>query len=160
MPQLKKPITPNFWFNTPEDVQAAVEHYVSVFPNSKITNHSVLHHTPTPGGDTHVYAFELNGQPYMAINGGDLFKFTEAMSLMVICETQEDIDYYWSKLSAVPESEQCGWCKDKWGVTWQITPDFLNEVMASGDKDKVEKMTQAFMPMKKIILADLKKAVE
>lgn len=155
-----KPITPNLWFNTPEDVQAAVEYYVSVFPNSKITNHSVLHHTPTPGGDTHVYVFELNGQPYMAINGGDIFKFTEAISLMVICETQEDIDYYWSKLSAVPESEQCGWCKDKWGVTWQVTPAYMNEVMSSGDAEKVERMTQAFMPMKKIVIADLKKAVE
>jgi predicted 3-demethylubiquinone-9 3-methyltransferase (glyoxalase superfamily) len=89
-----------------------------------------------------------------------MFKFTEAMSLMVICETQDDIDYYWSKLSAVPEAEQCGWCKDKWGVTWQITPEYLNQVMSSGDQEKINKCTEAFMPMKKIILEDLKKAVE
>ncbi len=155
-----KPITPNLWFDTKEDLKAAVDLYVSVFPNSKITNTVTMHQTPTPGGDTMVISFELNGQPFTAINGGPLFKFTEALSLAIRCETQEEIDYYWEKLSADPKAEQCGWCKDKWGVSWQVTPTFLNEVMASGDQAKISRVTQCFLPMKKIDLAVLEKAAE
>ena len=170
MPPLIKPITPHLWFDTPEKVKEAVEYYVSVFsggagsgsagPNSKITSHTVLHSTPTPGGDTHVYEFELNGQRFMAINGGDIFKFNEAVSFIITCETQEELDAYWSKLSAVKESEQCGWCKDKFGLVWQITPVYLDEVMSSGDQARIDKITQALLPMKKIVIVDLKKAAE
>ncbi len=155
-----EPITPHLWFSTSAQVKEAVEFYVAVFPNSKITSHTVLHSTPAPGGDTHVYEFELNGQRFMAINGGDIFKFNEAISFIITCETQDEIDDYWSKLSAVSASEQCGWCKDKFGLVWQITPVYLDEVMSSGDQAKIDRVTQAFMPMKKIIIADLKKAVE
>jgi predicted 3-demethylubiquinone-9 3-methyltransferase (glyoxalase superfamily) len=158
MTPLIKPITPHLWFDTPEQVKAAVEYYVSVFPNSKIINSYVLHSTPTPGGDTFVYEFELNGQRFMAINGGDIFKFNEAVSFIITCETQAEPDAYWSKLSAVPASEQCGWCKDKFGLVWQITPSYLDEVMSSGDQAKINRVTQAFLPMKKIIIADLKQA--
>lgn len=158
MPQLIKPITPHLWFDTPEKVKEAVEYYVSVFPNSKVLSTYVLHNTPTPGGDTFVYEFEMNGQRFMAINGGDIFKFNEAVSFIITCETQEELDMYWSKLSAVPESEQCGWCKDKFGLVWQISPLFLDEVMASGDQAKIDRVTQAFLPMKKIVIADLEKA--
>lgn len=160
MAALIKPITPHLWFTTPEQVKEAVEYYVATFPDSKITSHTVLHNTPTPGGDTHVYEFELNGQRFMAINGGDIFKFNEAVSFIITCETQEELDDYWSKLSAVKESEQCGWCKDKFGVVWQITPKYLDDVMSSGDQAKIDKVTQAFMPMKKIVIADLQKALE
>ena len=160
MAQLIKPITPHLWFSIPEQVKEAVEYYVSVFPNSKILSSSVLHNTPTSGGDTFVYEFELNGQRFMAINGGDIFKFNEAVSFIVTCETQEELDAYWSKLSAVPESEQCGWCKDKFGLVWQITPTYLEEVMTSGDQARIDRVTQAFLPMKKIVIADLQKAAE
>ena len=160
MTPLIKPITPHLWFTTPEQVKEAVEYYVATFPNSNITSHTVLHSTPTPGGDTHVYEFELNGQRFMTINGGDIFKFNEAVSFIITCETQEELDAYWSKLSAVKESEQCGWCKDKFGLVWQITPLYLDEVMSSGDQAKIDRVTQAFLPMKKIVIADLKKAAE
>jgi predicted 3-demethylubiquinone-9 3-methyltransferase (glyoxalase superfamily) len=155
-----KPITPHLWFDTPEKVKAAVEYYVSVFPNSKTLSSYVLHNTPTPGGDTFVYEFALNGQRFIAINGGDLFKFNEAISFIITCESQEELDAYWSKLSAVPASEQCGWCKDKFGLIWQITPVYLDEVMSSGNQAKIDRVTQAFLPMKKIIISDLKKAAE
>lgn len=160
MTTLIKPITPHLWFDTAAQVKEAVEYYVSVFPNSKILHTSALHNTPTPGGDTFVYEFELNGQRFMAINGGDIFKFNEAVSFIVTVETQEELDMYWSKLSAVPASEQCGWCKDKFGLVWQITPAYLDEVMSSGDQARIDKVTQAFLPMKKIVIADLKKAAE
>ncbi|MFA6042206.1 MAG: VOC family protein [Patescibacteria group bacterium] len=160
MNPLMKPITPHLWFDTPEKVKAAVEYYVSVFPNSKTLSSYVLHNTPTPGGDTFVYEFALNGQRFIAINGGDLFKFNEAISFIITCESQEELDAYWSKLSAVPASEQCGWCKDKFGLIWQITPVYLDEVMSSGNQAKIDRVTQAFLPMKKIIISDLKKAAE
>lgn len=96
----------------------------------------------------------------MAINGGDIFKFNEAVSFIITCKDQEELDMYWSKLSGVPESEQCGWCKDKFGLVWQITPVYLDELMTGGDQAKIDRVTQAFLPMKKIVIADLQKAAE
>ena len=152
-----KPITPHLWFDTADQVKEATAYYVSVFPNSKITNTTTLHSTPTPGGDTVVISFELNGRPFMAINGGPIFKFNESVSFIITCEDQAEIDYYWSKLSAVPESEQCGWCKDKYGLSWQVTPSWMDEVMTSGDQAKIDRITQAFLPMKKIDLGALQR---
>ncbi len=96
----------------------------------------------------------------MAISAGPIFKFNEAISLLIPCESQEEIDYYWEKLSAVPESEQCGWLKDKYGVSWQIAPSVMNEMLASGDKEKIARVTQAFLKMKKFDIAELKEAYE
>lgn len=157
-PTSLKPITPTLWYDTLADAKAAVDFYVAIFPNSKITNSATMNHTPTPGGDTMVISFELNGQPFTAFNGGPIFKFTEAISLTISCETQAEIDYYWEKLSADPKSEQCGWLKDKYGVSWQVTPTLMEEVMASGDQAKIDRVTLCFMPMKKMDLAALKKA--
>jgi predicted 3-demethylubiquinone-9 3-methyltransferase (glyoxalase superfamily) len=145
-------IIPNLWFN--RNAKEAVDYYVSVFKDSKIISTTYY---PTEGledfqkdfaGDVLTVEFELFGQRFVAINAGDDFHFTEAVSFAVMCKDQEEIDYYWSKLSAVPESEQCGWCKDKYGLSWQINPENMEELM---------KQPNAFSTMlkqKKIVIAE------
>jgi predicted 3-demethylubiquinone-9 3-methyltransferase (glyoxalase superfamily) len=147
-------ITPHLWFD--KEAKQAAEFYTSIFPNSRITEVTTLHNTPT--GDCDVVAFELNGQPFMAISAGPLFKFNESISFMVSCDTQEEIDYFWGKLSAVPQAEQCGWLKDKFGLSWQIVPSVLGEMMK--DARKRDRVTQAFLKMKKFNIAELQKAYE
>src|SRR3990167_10170013 len=129
-------ITPHLWYD--KEAMEAAEFYVSVFPNSKINNVTTLHDTPS--GDADVVSFELDGQPFMAISAGPLFKFNEAISFMVNCENQEEIDHYWDALSAVPESEQCGWLKDKYGLSWQIVPSALNEMLKDKDEKKIARV--------------------
>jgi predicted 3-demethylubiquinone-9 3-methyltransferase (glyoxalase superfamily) len=94
----------------------------------------------------------------MLISAGPLFKFNEAVSFMVRCDTQEEIDYYWEKLSAVPEAEQCGWLKDKYGLSWQIVPTVMGEMMKKGTREQIDRLTQAFLPMKKMDIESLKRA--
>jgi predicted 3-demethylubiquinone-9 3-methyltransferase (glyoxalase superfamily) len=147
-------IVPHLWFD--REAREAAEFYVSVFPESRITNVTTLRDTPS--GDCDVVSFELAGQPFMAISAGPLFKFNEAISLMVYCETQEEIDYYWEKLSAVPEAEQCGWLKDKYGLSWQIVPTRMDELLRGGSEEQVARVTQAFLPMKKLEIAALERA--
>jgi predicted 3-demethylubiquinone-9 3-methyltransferase (glyoxalase superfamily) len=149
-----KKITPHLWYD--KEAKEAAEYYVSVFPNSKINSVTTLHNTPS--GDCDVVSFELNGQPFMAISAGPVFKFNEAVSFIVYCDDQKEIDYYWEKLSFVPESEQCGWCKDKFGLSWQVVPTALDEMMATDDAAKLERVTQAFLKMKKFDLAELERA--
>ena len=129
-------IVPNLWFNG--NAREAAEYYVSVFPNSKITGDSKYPASSEDGladfqlelaGKDLTVEFELNGEAFTAINAGPEFKFNEAVSFAVACKDQEEIDYFWSKLSSVPESEQCGWCKDKYGVSWQIVPANMEELM-------------------------------
>lgn len=150
-------IVPHLWFD--KEVKEAAEFYVSIFPNSKINSIKTLHNTPsdTPSGDTDVVSFELNGQPFMAISAGPLFKFNESVSFIVYCKDQKEINYYWEKLSAVPESEQCGWLKDKYGLSWQIVPEEMDEMMEKGTVEQIDRLTQAFLPMKKLDIAKLKK---
>jgi predicted 3-demethylubiquinone-9 3-methyltransferase (glyoxalase superfamily) len=147
-------ITPHLWFD--KEAKEAAEFYTSVFPNSKITNITTLHDTPS--GDCDVVSFELSGQPFMAISAGPLFKFNEAISFIIPCETQDEIDYYWEKLSAVPEAEQCGWLKDKYGLSWQVSPTVLGEMMKNGTREQIDRVTQAFLPMKKFDIAALNRA--
>ncbi len=149
-------IIPHLWFD--KEVKEASEFYTSVFPNSRIMRITTLHDTPS--GDCDVVSFELSGQPFMAISAGPFFKFNEAVSFMVHCDTQEEIDYYWEKLSAVPESEQCGWLKDKYGVSWQIVPKAMDEMMQKGSKDQLARVTEVFLKMKKFDIAALQKAYE
>lgn len=149
-------IIPHLWFA--KEAKEAAKFYVSIFPNSKITNVTTLHDTPS--GDCDVVSFKLLGQPFMAISAGPLFKFNESISFIVPCKTQKEIDYYWEKLSAVPESEQCGWLKDKYGLSWQIVPAEMDKMMATKDKGKLARVTEAFLKMKKFDLAELKKAAE
>ena len=152
-----KKIIPHLWFDT--QAKEAAEYYVSVFPNSKITNSITLHNTPS--GDTDMVSFELSGQPFMAISAGPLFKFNEAVSFVVPCEDQKEIDYYWEKLSVDPKSEQCGWCKDKFGLSWQIAPmALMGKIMGNKDKQKGARAMQEMMKMKKIDIATLEKAAE
>lgn len=111
-----------------------------------------------PEGTVMTVEFELEDMKFLGLNGGPVFKFNEAVSFIIDCDTQEEVDYYWSKLSAVPESEQCGWCKDKFGVSWQVTPNVLNELIADPDKAKAGRVMEAMLKMKKIVIADLEKA--
>ncbi len=130
-------ITPNLWFDG--NAKEAVNFYLSVFPDSKITATS---HYPNEGladfqkelaGKELTIDFELTGQRFTAINAGPEFKFNEAVSFMISCKDQAEIDYFWSKLSTVPESEQCGWCKDKYGLSWQVVPANMEELMQKPD---------------------------
>ena len=151
-----KPITPHLWFD--KEAKEAAQFYCSVFPNSKITSVTTLRDTPS--GDCDVVAFELNGQPFMAISAGPLFKFNESISFMVSCETQAEIDRYWEKLSAVPAAEQCGWVKDKYGLSWQIVPTAMNEMWEKGTPEQLARVTQAFLKMKKFDIARLQDAFD
>lgn len=156
MVTIKPKIVPHLWYD--KEAKEAAEFYCSIFPDSKITNITTLHDTPS--GDCDVVSFELSGQPFMAISAGPLFKFNESISFIVYCDTQEQIDYYWNKLSAVPEAEQCGWLKDKYGLSWQIAPANMDEMMRRGSKEQIARVTQAFLKMKKFDLAELQKAYE
>jgi len=150
-------ITPHLWFD--KEAQEAAEFYVSVFGgDSRIGKTATLHNTPS--GDTLVVPFTLLGCEFLSINGGPIFKFNEAISLIVNCVDQAEVDYYWEKLSAVPEAEQCGWLKDKYGLSWQIVPTRMGEMMQNGTPEQIDRVTQAFLPMKKLIIADLEKAYQ
>jgi predicted 3-demethylubiquinone-9 3-methyltransferase (glyoxalase superfamily) len=147
-------IVPHLWYD--KEAKEAAEFYVSVFPGSKITNVTTLHDTPT--GDTDIVSFDLFGQPFMAISAGPLFKFNESISLMVYCEDQAEIDRYWDKLSADPEAEQCGWLKDKYGLSWQIVSKRMDEMLQGGTAEQIARVTQAFLPMKKLDIGELERA--
>jgi predicted 3-demethylubiquinone-9 3-methyltransferase (glyoxalase superfamily) len=156
MAQMSNRIVPHLWFD--KAAREAAEFYCSVFPNSRINNITTLHDTPS--GECDVVSFELSGQPFMAISAGPLFKFNESISFIVYCEGQEEIDFYWDRLSAVPEAEQCGWLKDKYGLSWQIVPTCMDEMMRDEDHDKTERVTKAFLGMKKFDIAKLEMAYE
>jgi predicted 3-demethylubiquinone-9 3-methyltransferase (glyoxalase superfamily) len=133
---MQQKITPNLWFDG--NAQEAVDYYVSVFPDSKILSTEHYPQSEAEGladfqtdmaGKVLMIEFELHGVRFTAINAGPEFKFNEAVSFAVTCKDQEEIDYYWGKLSRVPESEQCGWCKDQFGLSWQIVPENMGELM-------------------------------
>lgn len=156
-------IVPNLWFNG--NAKEAVEYYVSVFPDSEITD--VVHY-PTEGladfqqhlaGEVLTMTFKLAGQDFIAINAGSEFQFNEAVSMMVNCKDQEEIDYYWEKLSAHPENEQCGWCKDGFGLSWQVTPADMDTHMKDASGAYNPKAFAAMMQMKKLDIAALEAAV-
>jgi predicted 3-demethylubiquinone-9 3-methyltransferase (glyoxalase superfamily) len=149
-------ITPNLWFD--KEAGEAAKFYTSVFKDSRIKNITTLHDTPS--GTVEVVTIELFGQEFVLFNGGPLFKFNEAISLAVNCETQEEIDYYWGKLSADPEAEQCGWLKDKYGLSWQIVPRDMEKMLQDKDARRVARVTQAFLQMKKIDIQTLKQVYE
>jgi len=150
----RQAITPHLWFD--KEAREAARFYTSIFPNSRIISTTTLHHTPS--GDVDVVSFELSGQRFMAINGGPTFRFNEAISFVVGCGSQEEIDYYWKKLSADPGAEQCGWLKDRYGLSWQITSTAMSEMLLNGSKAQVARVTEAFLKMKKLDIAELKKA--
>lgn len=147
-------ITPFLWFDG--NAEEAATFYASVFKNSKIVSKS-----PGPDGKPMVVSFQLDGQAFVGLNGGPMFKFTEAVSFSIKAETQEEIDYFWGKLSSGGGQEsRCGWLKDKFGLSWQVVPPVLGQLMGDKDAAKAGRVMQALMKMDKIIIADLKKAYE
>lgn len=153
-------VTTFLWFN--DNAEEAANFYCSVFKNSKIV-HSVPYVEAVPGPKVNVMMieFEIDGQSFMALNGGPQFKFTEAISLVVNCETQQEIDYFWEKLSEDGGQQvECGWVKDKYGLSWQIVPSNLMTEILTGDKEQVARVMKAVMQMKKLDIAELKKAAE
>jgi len=150
-------ITTFLWFDN--NAEEAVNFYVSIFKNSRILNTTRYGESgPGPKGTVMTIAFQLDGQEFTALNGGPQFKFTEAISLVVHCQTQEEVDYFWEKLSEGGEKIECGWLKDKFGLAWQIVPDVLFEVFGQGDEQKTERVMKAVMQMKKLDIQGLKQA--
>jgi predicted 3-demethylubiquinone-9 3-methyltransferase (glyoxalase superfamily) len=152
-------ITTFLWFDS--NAEEAVDFYISVFKNSRVIGLS-RYGDPGPGpkGSIMTIDFELEGVRYTALNGGPNFKFAEAMSLVVRCETQDEVDYYWEKLSEGGQKVECGWLKDKFGLAWQITPSFLIEQLLSDDQQKVDRVMKAMMQMKKLDIEGIRKAAE
>jgi predicted 3-demethylubiquinone-9 3-methyltransferase (glyoxalase superfamily) len=164
-------ITPFLWFD--RNCEEAVNYYVETFNGAPGSDKSskinfIQRYEPgieTPGakefeGLVLTAEFVLAGQTFQALDGGPIFKFNESVSFMIECRDQAEVDYFWDKLSAVPESEQCGWVKDKFGLSWQIIPRRLNELMADKDRAKAHKVANAMLKMKKIEVAELEKAYE
>ncbi|MEI9944425.1 MAG: VOC family protein [Chitinophagaceae bacterium] len=157
---MQKKITPFLWFDG--KAEEAMKLYTSVFKNSKIIDIKYWGEgTPFPKDQVKTGVFELDGQTFYAFDAGPQFKFTEATSFMVSCDTQEEVDHFWNKLTADGGQEsECGWLKDKFGLSWQITPTRLMQLMGDKDKAKAGRVMQAMMQMKKIIIADLEKAAK
>jgi predicted 3-demethylubiquinone-9 3-methyltransferase (glyoxalase superfamily) len=152
-------ITPFLWFDN--QAEEAVNLYTSIFKNSKIKEVSRYGEAgPGPAGQVMTVNFQLDGQEFIALNGGPNFKFTEAFSLVVSCETQSEVDMFWEKLSAGGEESQCGWLKDKFGLSWQIVPTALSELASDPDLVKSQRVIQAMLQMRKLDIAGLQRAYE
>lgn len=156
-------ITPNLWFD--DQAEEAANFYVSIFKNSQIGaithyGESAAEISGKPKGSVLTVTFQIEGQDFTALNGGPQFKFTEAMSLLVNCETQQEVDELWEKLSEGGEKGPCGWLKDKYGVSWQVVPHILEEMMLDPDPLKAERVMKALLQMKKIDIEGLKQAYE
>ncbi|MBC7950045.1 MAG: VOC family protein [Chitinophagaceae bacterium] len=152
-------ITPFLWFDG--KAEEAMNHYTSIFKNAKVGN--VARYSeggPAPAGTVMTAEFEIEGQEFIALNAGPMFSFTPAISFYVKCFTQEEIDHYWEKLSEGGEQQQCGWLTDKFGVSWQIVPPVLGEMMSDKDRKKASRVMQAMMTMKKIDIKKLKEAYD
>ena len=164
-------LVPSLWFD--KETEEAVNFYIATFNGSphKGRDSKIISITryekgmDVPGADQMegkvlTAIFELNGQRFMALDGGPIFKFNEAVSFYVECEDQDEVDYFWKRLSAVPEAEQCGWLKDKFGLSWQIVPKQLGEILGSPNRKKALAATNAMLQMKKIVIADLQRAFD
>jgi predicted 3-demethylubiquinone-9 3-methyltransferase (glyoxalase superfamily) len=150
-------ITPFLWFDS--QAEDAANFYVSIFKDSKVKAVSRYSDAgPGPKGSVMTVAFELNGQDFTALNAGPQFKFSPAISFVVNCETQEEVDHYWEKLSAGGRTDQCGWLTDKFGLSWQVVPTIIGKLMSSGDARKAERVMKALLQMKKLDIAKLQQA--
>lgn len=154
-------ITPCLWFDN-EGLEAA-EFYVSIFPNSRI-KHIEKYTTETPSnkpiGSVMTVTFDINGNEFMALNGGTYFKINEAISFIIECESQKEINYYYEKLSHYPEAEVCGWLKDKFGVSWQLVTKDFEKLMSSMDEDKKKKAMEALLKMKRLNIEEIERAAQ
>jgi len=156
---MQQRITPNLWFDT--EAEEAAGFYTSIFTRSRIIN--VTRYTeagPREAGMVMTVAFELDGQRFVGINGGPEFKFDEAVSLEVKCENQDEVDYYWERLSDGGEEGQCGWLKDRYGLSWQVVPTGMEELFADADPDRARRAMEAMLGMGKLDIAALRRAAE
>jgi len=154
---MKQKITPFLWFDG--NAEEAARFYVSVFKNSKIVTTARYGDAgPGPKGSVMTVVFSLDGQEFIGLNGGPHFKFTEAVSFSIDCKTQEEVDYYWDRLSAGGEPSQCGWLKDRFGLSWQVNPGVLGEMLGDPDPAKAKRVMEAMLKMRKIDIAALKRA--
>ena len=156
-------IAPFLWFD--DKAEDAAKFYTSIFKNSKVGDvvrydDEVAKRTRRPPGSVMVVEFQLDRQDFVALNGGPMFKFTEAISFVVNCDTQEEVDYFWSKLSAGGEESRCGWLKDKFGLSWQVVPTVLTEMLKDKEATKAKRVMHAMLQMDKIDIPALKKAYE
>jgi predicted 3-demethylubiquinone-9 3-methyltransferase (glyoxalase superfamily) len=151
---IQKKITPFLWFN--DQAEEAMNFYVSIFKNSKILSVSRY----GEGGPVMTGTFQLDGEQFMALNGGPHFTFTEAISLFVNCETQEEVDDFWEKLSEGGTKSRCGWLKDKYGLSWQIVPSILGKLLNDKDSAKSKRVMEAMLKMDKLDIETLKQAAE
>lgn len=153
-----KQIVPHLWY----DAQAieAAQFYVSVFPDSKINYTKTLPSPHTPTGSFDIVSFELSGNPFLAISAGPIFKLNESVSFLVYCDTQEEIDYYWEKLTAGGEEQPCGWLKDKFGLSWQIVSADMDNLFKEDDDNKINAVLEVVLTMKKIELQKIKDAYQ
>jgi predicted 3-demethylubiquinone-9 3-methyltransferase (glyoxalase superfamily) len=152
-------ITPNLWFD--DQGQEAAEFYVSVFPNSKVTDITYYGEAgPGPAGTVLTVEFLLDGQPFIAINGGPMFTFDEAVSFMVECADQDEVDYYWDKLVDGGQESQCGWLKDRYGLSWQVCPAGMAEILNQPDQERAQRAMKAMLGMRKIDVAALQAAAD
>ena len=149
-----KKIVPHLWYD--DNAKEAVDFYLSVFPDSKIISQAMI--TETPSGNVDIITFELSGNRFMAINAGPLFKFNESISFIVYCDNQEEIDYYYGNLSAGGEQQPCGWVKDKFGLSWQVVSEEMDDTFLTNDKEQLARVTQAMLKMYKLDIEELRKA--
>ncbi|HET8998957.1 MAG TPA: VOC family protein [bacterium] len=163
MPSVVQKITPFLWFD--DKAEEAAKFYVSIFKNSKIGHISryaeeAAQASGRPKGTAMVVTFQLEGQEFLALNGGPVFQFTEAISFLVNCGTQEEVDELWEKLSQGGKEGQCGWLKDKYGLSWQVVPSVLGELLADKDGEKSRRVMKAMLQMKKIEIKTLQQAYD
>ena len=152
-----KRITPFLWFDN--NAEEAMQFYTSIFKNSKVGSVSRFGDAgPGPTGAVMTAAFELDGQEFIALNGGPQFKFTEATSFVINCTSQEEVDYYWQRLTAGGRESQCGWLKDKFGLSWQVVPTILSQLLQDKDREKAGRVLNAMLQMSKIDIAALQRA--
>jgi predicted 3-demethylubiquinone-9 3-methyltransferase (glyoxalase superfamily) len=156
---MQQKIIPNLWFDT--EAEAAADFYTSVFKDSRIVTKT--HYTegaPREAGMVMTVEWELNGQRFVGINGGPQFEFDEAVSFQINCEDQDEVDYYWEKLSEGGSEGQCGWLKDKFGLSWQVVPAGMEEVFADSDPARAERAMKAMLQMSKLDVAELRRAAD
>ena len=161
MPISVKAVVPCLWFNT--EAEAAADHYVSIFPKSRLGNitrygkeGNEIH--GKPAGSVLTVEFEIEGLKFLALNGGPQFRFDEAVSFQILCETQADIDYFWSKLAEDSAGGQCGWLKDKFGLSWQVVPAELPEMLQDHNAENSQRVMKALLQMRKLDIAALRRA--
>jgi predicted 3-demethylubiquinone-9 3-methyltransferase (glyoxalase superfamily) len=152
-------ITPFLWFDS--QAEEAVNFYLSMFKNSKITKVARYPEgSPGPAGKVMTVEFELDGQQFIALNGGPIFRFTEAVSFVINCKSQAEVDHYYDGLRAGGSEQQCGWVKDKYGLSWQIVPDVMGKLFSGGDAARSKRVMQAMLQMKKLDIAKLQAAYD